>query len=150
MNRVVLSGRLTKDPEVRVTSSNTPYVFFTLAVNRQFKTEDGQTQADFINCVAWRQQAELMGKFLDKGSLIAIEGKLQVRKYESNEGTRYVTEVVCDTLEFLETKADAEARRNSSFRYGGEPEEPFRSKNQTSNDDISDDIKDVADNNLPF
>ena len=104
VNSVVLIGRLTRDPELRTTGSGTPVVSFTLAVNRRFKSQ-GQPEADFISCVAWNKTAETMARYLHKGSLIAITGRIQTRNYENQQGQRvYVTEVVADSFDFLESK----------------------------------------------
>jgi single-strand DNA-binding protein len=104
MNRVILVGRITKDPEVKSTQSNIPVVTFTLAVNRQFSDQSGEKQADFIQCVVWRKQAENLARFVKKGALLGVEGRIQTRQYEAENGTRYVTEVVCDSVQFLESK----------------------------------------------
>lgn len=105
MNKVVLIGRLTKDPELRYTSSNVPAASFTLAVNRNFQNQNGVREADFINIVMWRKQAETVKKYLTKGSLISIEGRIQTRSYDGADGKRvYVTEVIADNFEFLESK----------------------------------------------
>ena len=105
MNKVVLIGRLTKDPELRYTPSNVPTTTFSLAVNRNFTNQNGVREADFINIVVWRKQAETAKKYLSKGSLIAIEGRIQTRNYDGAEGKKvYVTEVVADNFEFLESK----------------------------------------------
>ena len=105
MNKVVLIGRLTKDPELRYTPSNVPTTTFSLAVNRNFTNQNGVTEADFINIVVWRKQAETAKKYLSKGSLIAIEGRIQTRNYDGEDGKKvYVTEVVADNFEFLESK----------------------------------------------
>lgn len=105
MNKVVLMGRLTKDPELRYTpSNNTSVCQFTIAVDRRFKTE-GQPQADFIPIVAWRQTAEFVCKYFTKGSRIAVVGSIQTRTWDDNNGARhYVTEVVADEVEFCESK----------------------------------------------
>ena len=104
MNKVILIGRLTKDPEVKSTSNQTALCNFTIAVDRRFKDANGNRQADFINCVAWRQQASLIGSYFHKGSRIAIVGNLQSRSYEDNQGQkRYVTEVVVDEVEFVDS-----------------------------------------------
>lgn len=104
MNKVILIGRLTKDPEVKSTSSQTALCNFTIAVDRRFKDANGNRQADFINCVAWRQQAELLGRYFHKGSRIALVGNLQSRSYDDNQGQkRYVTEVVVDEIEFVDS-----------------------------------------------
>lgn len=104
MNFVVLVGRTTKDPEVRYTQSGKAVATFTLAVDRRFK-QDGQPQADFIPCVAWGKTAEVAGKYLLKGNRCCVEGRIQTRSYEAQDGSkRYVTEIVIDQLEFLESK----------------------------------------------
>ena len=105
MNKVVLIGRLTKDPELRYTSSNIPTVTFSLAVNRPFQNQNGVREADFMNIVMWRKQAETAKKYLSKGSLIAVDGRIQTRNYDGTDGKKvYVTEVVADNFEFLESK----------------------------------------------
>lgn len=104
MNSVVLVGRLVKNPEIRYTQSGKAVATFTLAVDRKFK-QDGQPQADFIPCVAWGKTAEVAGKYLLKGNRCGVEGRLQIRSYEAQDGSkRYVTEVVISELYFLEPK----------------------------------------------
>ncbi|HPG42322.1 MAG TPA: single-stranded DNA-binding protein [Acholeplasmataceae bacterium] len=107
MNRVILVGRITKDPEVKMTQSNIAVATFTLAVNRQFADQSGERQADFIQCVVWRKQAENLARFVKKGALLGVEGRIQTRQYEAENGMRYVTEVVCDSVQFLESKGDS-------------------------------------------
>ncbi len=110
-NKVVLIGRLTKDPELRYTSTNNlPVVSFTLAVNRPYSVQGNDRNADFINCTAWRKQAENIHKYVTKGSLVAVEGKLQTRDYmdEKINARRYITEVVCDSVVFLDTKSQGD------------------------------------------
>lgn len=105
MNKVVLVGRLTAKPELRYTSSNTAFLRFTVAVNRNFTGADGKREADFINIVAWRKQAETISKFFDKGNLIAIEGRLQTGSYDDRDGNkRYTMDVALDNFEFVEGK----------------------------------------------
>ena len=107
MNKVILVGRLVKDPEVKATQSQISVCSFTLAVDRKFKNADGERQADFLNCVAWRQQAELLGKYFQKGSRIGIVGNLQSRSYDDANGHKvYVTEVIVDEIEFVESKKE--------------------------------------------
>ena len=104
MNKVILIGRLTKDPEVKNTSSQVQFCNFTIAVDRRFKDANGQRQADFINCVAWRQTASFIGSYFRKGSKVAVVGSLQSRSYDDQSGQkRYVTEVVVDEVEFAES-----------------------------------------------
>ena len=108
MNKVILIGRLTKDPEVKNTSSQVQFCNFTIAVDRRFKDANGQRQADFINCVAWRQTASFIGSYFRKGSKVAVVGSLQSRSYDDQSGQkRYVTEVVVDEVEFMDSKNDS-------------------------------------------
>ncbi|WP_281486960.1 single-stranded DNA-binding protein [Lysinibacillus sphaericus] len=114
INRVVLVGRLTKDPELRYTPNGIASCRFTLAVNRAFKSE-GEQQADFIQCVAWRKQAENLANFQRKGNLIGVEGRIQTGSYESQDGKRvYTTDVVADSIQFLEHKNGSESAQNDS------------------------------------
>ena len=116
MNKVVLIGRLTKDPELRYTTSNVAAASFTLAVNRTFQNQNGVREADFINIVMWRKQAETAKKYLSKGSLIAVEGRIQTRNYDGADGKKvYVTEVVADNFEFLESKGQRGANTDIEF-----------------------------------
>ena len=104
INRVILVGRLTRDPELRKTQSGASVVSYTIAVNRRVQTP-GQPDADFINCVAWNKTADLMAQYLHKGSLIGVEGRIQTRSYDNQQGQRvYVTEVITDSVQFLEPK----------------------------------------------
>lgn len=105
INNVVLVGRLTKDPDLRYTSNGTAVASFTVAVDRNFTNAQGSRDADFINCVVWRKQAETFANYTHKGSLIGIEGRIQTRNYEGNDGKRvYVTEVSVNNFSFLEPK----------------------------------------------
>ena len=102
MNKIILVGRLTKDPEVRSTSAGFATANFTVAVSRNFKNKDGNYDADFLPCVAFRAQADFVSKFFKKGSLIGVEGRVQTRNYDAQDGTkRYVTEVVVENIEFV-------------------------------------------------
>ena len=106
MNKVILTGRLTKDPELKKTNSGLSYVQFNLAVNRNYVSKSGERQADFINCVVWRVQADNLAKYIKKGGLIGVEGEIQTRTYDDQNGIRkYITEVVCNSIEFLEPKS---------------------------------------------
>ncbi len=105
INRVVLVGRLTKDPELKYTPSGIAVTRFTLAVNRPFTNQQGQREADFVNCIAWRKQAENISNFLRKGSLAGIEGRIQTSNFDGKDGNRvFMTEVVADQVQFLEPK----------------------------------------------
>ena len=116
MNRVELVGRITKDPEVKLTSSQTAYCNFTVAVDRKFKDQNGERQADFINCVAWRQTANFIGKYFHKGSKIGVCGSLQTRSYENQNGQKiFVTEVVVDDAEFVDSKNGSEGASSAAY-----------------------------------
>ena len=114
MNKVFLIGRLTKDPELRYTGSNTAVASFTLAVNRTFTNQSGEREADFINIVVWRKQAENVKNYLSQGSQVAIDGRIQTRSYDDNNGQkRYVTEVIADNVEFLGSKSSNQSSGSS-------------------------------------
>lgn len=105
MNKVILIGRLTRDPELRTISNGTSTTSFSIAVNRPFTNQNGEREADFINCVAWRKQAENIAKYCVKGTQVAVEGRIQTRSYDAQDGTkRYVTEVIADNVTFLSPK----------------------------------------------
>jgi single-strand DNA-binding protein len=145
INRVVLVGRLTKDPELRYTANNVAVVSFTLAVNRNFTGQDGQQEADYLPCVAWRKLAENIAKYVGKGSMVAVDGRIQTRNYEAQDGTRrYITEIVCDNTRFLDTRSPSESTGDSMrqpFPDMSEPkEDPFASLQ---------DIE-IGDDDLPF
>lgn len=115
MNTVQLVGRLTRDVELRFTSSGTAVGSFTIAVNRNFTNQQGEREADFISCVIWRKAAENLANFTRKGSLIAIDGRLQTRSYDNQQGQRvYVTEVVVNNFDLLESRSVTEQRSVSS------------------------------------
>lgn len=108
MNRVVLVGRMTRDPELRRTNTGSAVTSFTLALNRNYQSADG-VQADYIPCVVWNKAAENVEKYCSKGSLVGVEGRLRSRSYDNAQGQKvYVVEVVCDSVQFLETKASRE------------------------------------------
>lgn len=114
INNVVLVGRLTKDAELRYTPSNVAVATFTLAVNHPFKNEAGEREADFINCVIWRQAAENLANWVKKGSLIGITGTIQTRNYENQQGQRvYVTEVIASNFQLLESRNSQQNNQNN-------------------------------------
>jgi len=114
MNKVFLIGRLTRDPELRYTGNNTPVATFSIAVNRDFQNQQGEREADFFNIIVWRKPAENVKNYLSQGSQVAIDGRLQTRSYDDQNGQkRYVTEVVANNVEFLGSK-------NSSSNTGDE------------------------------
>lgn len=147
INRVVLTGRLTKDLELRQTQSGKSTVSFSLAVDRAFR-KDGQPEADFIQCVAWNRQAEAMAQYLHRGSLIGIDGRLQTRSYDNKQGQRvYVTEVMVDSFMFLEPRNQAQAQEQWS-PTGVQPQtEPTRT-NSVKVDDVE--TIGIAGDDLPF
>ena len=111
MNKIVILGRLTKDPEIRYTTSQKVVASFTLAVDRPFKNEAGQKEADFIPVVVWGKTAELVGNSCQKGHRLLVEGRLQIRSYDGKDGNRHwVTEVIANSVEFVERKADSANR----------------------------------------
>ena len=123
LNRTILIGRIIRDPELKKTQSGVSVVSFTLAVNRTYKKE-GEQEADFINCVAWRNQADFLGNYITKGALLGVEGRIQTRTYEDQSGkTVYITEVVCETVQALESKQ----QRDKQDTYAPAPkvEEPL-------------------------
>lgn len=150
INRVVLVGRLTKDPEFRTTQSGVDVANFTLAVNRNFTNAQGEREADFINVVVFRKQAENVNNYLSKGSLAGVDGRIQSRSYENNEGKRiFVTEVVADSVQFLEPKGN----NNQNISQG---QQTGTRKQQTGN--VASDNPfanangpiDITDDDLPF
>lgn len=150
INRVILVGRLTKDPEYRATQSGVSIANFTLAVNRTFTNAQGEREADFINVVVFRKQAENVSHYLAKGSLAGVDGRMQSRSYENNEGKRvFVTEVVADSVQFLEPKGNGsnnvsqgQQRGNNNQQSGNTPtDNPFANSNGSP---------DIQDDDLPF
>jgi single-strand DNA-binding protein len=154
INRVVLVGRLTKDPELRFTASNIAVVTFTLAVNRNFTAQDGKNEADFIQCVAWRKTAENVGKYVRKGSLVGVDGRIQTRNYEAQDGSRrYITEVVCDTVRFLESRGEAQTSETNYQDNSFEQNKfnPFDNVKEEKEDPFSTASSiEIGDDELPF
>jgi single-strand DNA-binding protein len=156
LNRVILIGRLTKDPELRYTPSGVAVTTFTLAVDRPFTNQQKEREADFIPIVTWRQLAETCANYLRKGRLAAVEGRMQVRNYDNNEGRRvYVTEVIADNVRFLESPNSGGGNREEGMSgsqdqgYNQQRPAVTREKNQ---DPFQDDGKpiDISDDDLPF
>lgn len=155
LNRVILIGRLTRDPELRYTPSGVAVTRFTVAVNRRFANQNGEREADFINCVAWRGLAENVANYTRKGSLVGIEGRLQVQSYENQEGrTVWTTEVVADDVRFLEPKNrnESQAEYGSFGGSGSYYSSGSSSERRTMDDPFADDGKpiDISDDDLPF
>ena len=131
MNKVLLLGRVAKDVELRTTTSGKSVATFTLAVNRDYKNAEGKYDADFITCVAFEQRAETISKFVSKGDKFCVSGKLQTRNYEKQDGSKvYVTEVMVDGFDFVESKKDKPVSTNVNVEY--------------------DDFEDIDDEDLPF
>lgn len=154
MNRVVLVGRLTKDVELKYTPSGVPTAKIVLAVNRTYTNHQGEREADFINCVLWRKPAENAAKFLAKGSLVGVDGKIQTRNFEGQDGKRvYITEVNVESIQFLDTKKDnannstggnrsySNDSNGSSYGNTGMNDDPFANDGKTI---------DISDDDLPF
>ena len=156
INRVVLVGRLTKEPEIRMTPSGAKVCQYTLAVNRNRKA-DGQPEADFISRVSWNKTAELMNQHLSKGALIGIEGRIQTRNYDDNSGRKvYVTEVITDSVQFLESKQNNAQNQNkpqNQASYASYNQNNYAANQQSYENnnfmDIDDGFKLAADD-LPF
>lgn len=150
MNKTILIGRLTKDLELRKTPNGASVLNFTVAINRIGKQQPGQPEADFINCVAWNQTADLMAQYLGKGSLVGIEGRIQTRNYENNEGRRvYVTEVVTERVEFLESRAQRQSQTQSGY-YDQSQNDNYQPVNEMDSDFDDEPILDIASDDLPF
>ncbi|MFE5473846.1 single-stranded DNA-binding protein [Bacillus safensis] len=149
LNRVVLVGRLTKDPELRYTPNGTPVATFTLAVNRTFTNQSGEREADFINCVAWRRIAENTANFLKKGSLAGVDGRLATRNYENQQGQRvFVTEVQAESVQFLDSKnknSNNGVQYNQQNQFNNDQYNQQQPPNQPNNNPI-----DINDDDLPF
>jgi single-stranded DNA-binding protein len=143
INNVVLVGRMTKEAELRYTPSNIAVATFTLAVNRDFKGENGEREADFINVVLWRQAAENLANWTKKGSLVGVTGRIQTRNYDNQQGQRvYVTEVVADRFQLLESKGDNQGQtqqQNAAPNFARE-----------NNQQMATNPLDISDDDLPF
>lgn len=137
MNKVILIGRLTRNPELRYTSGDTPVATFSLAVNRPFSNQQGEREADFINIVVWRKQAENVKNYLTQGSKCAVEGRIQTRNYEDDNGNkRYITEVIAEGIEFLDSKKEVSEDKNLSTEGQSNPFADFGSSIEISEDDL--------------
>lgn len=142
INRFIGVGRLTKDPEFRTTPNGVSVTTFTIAVNRTFTNAQGEREADFINCVTFRKQAKNVNDYLSKGSLAGVDGRVQSRNYENNEGRRvFVTEVVADSVQFLDSKGSNQQNSQSQQQRGQAP----AGNNTFSNNNI-----DISNDQLPF
>lgn len=141
LNSVTLVGRMAGDAELRCTPNNQAVATFRLAVNRPFKNQNGEREADFINCVIWRQQAENLANWAKKGALIGITGRIQTRSYENQQGQRvYITEVVADSFQLLESRKDREGGQSQGYSH---PD--FSRQTQMNANPM-----DISDDDLPF
>lgn len=146
MNRVCLVGRITAKPELRYTGSNIPYTRFSLAVNRTFNNAQGEREADFINIIVWRRQAENIVNYLDKGSQVSIDGRIQTGSYTDKDGNkRYTTDVVADNVQFLDSRRSAEQRTSTPTPYDYQ-DAPTQSAPQNNVDIADDPFADFGDN----
>lgn len=155
INNVVVVGRLTRAVDLRYTSNGTAYASFTLATDRDFKNQNGEKETDFINCVMWRKPAENLANYTKKGSLIGVEGRIQTRNYENQQGQRvYVTEVLAEKFSFLESakKDDNDVLSNGGTNTLGVNKNQNSSGNFANSDPFtgSGDVIDVLDSDLPF
>ena len=162
INNVVLVGRMTRDAELRYTPQNQAVATFTLAVNRNFKNQSGEREADFINVVIWRQQAENLANWAKKGALIGVTGRIQTRNYENQQGQRvYVTEVVADNFQLLESRASREGQSSGSYTSNNFGNSSSNFGNSTSVNQVPNFSRDenpfgntnpmdISDDDLPF
>lgn len=155
INNVVLVGRLTKDPDLRYTTSGTGVATFTLAVNRNFTSADGTREADFINCVIWRKPAETLANYARKGTLLGVTGRIQTRSYDNQQGQRvFVTEVVADNFQLLESKKADSSQNTQDSGVSNSQANNYTHNQQNSNNDESDPFGnssiDIDSQDLPF
>jgi single-strand DNA-binding protein len=146
LNRVVLVGRLTKDPELRYTPNGTAVANFTVAVNRPFANQNGDREADFINCVIWRKQAENLANYMKKGSMVGIDGRIQTRSFDGQDGKRvFITEIVAESVQFLESKS-SEGSKSSYQQHSN------TNQNEANNNGLEHEGEPVnlEDDDLPF
>ena len=146
LNRVILIGRLTKDPELRTVGQGIENVRFTLAVSRPFTNQAGERQADFINCVAWRTQAKLIGTYLKQGALISVEGSIQTGRFERDGKTEYTTDVVVDNVQSLEARDSGDNRQQNQTRSN----QAVQSSNDDNEAYYNTSKQIIADDDLPF
>ncbi|WP_102026174.1 single-stranded DNA-binding protein [Salirhabdus sp. Marseille-P4669] len=154
MNRVVLVGRLTKDPDLRYTPSGVAVANFTVACNRPFSNQQGNREADFINCVVWRKAAENLANYMKKGSLIGVDGRIQTRSYDNPEGKRvFITEVVAESIQFLESRGSSSPSQDrGSAGFNTNQNSPNEYNRPNNDDPFADNGQpiDLSDDDLPF
>lgn len=146
MNRTILVGRLTRDPDLRYTPNGVAVANFNLAVNRPFKSQDGEQEADFINCVTWRKQAENLANYMKKGSMIGIDGRVQTRSYEGQDGkVVYVTEVLAESIQFLESRGQQNQQQNQQPQQQNNQNQQQGNSYEQAGQQIN-----IQDDDLPF
>ncbi|GEL76340.1 single-stranded DNA-binding protein [Tenuibacillus multivorans] len=157
LNRVVLVGRLTKDPDLRYTPNGVAVANFTVAVNRPFSNQQGEREADFINCVIWRRPAENLANYMKKGSMVGVDGRIQTRNFEGQDGRRvFMTEVVADSVQFLESKGSSQsgqsAQRSAAPNTSNSQDQGGFKKSQDEQNPFEDSGEpvDLSDDDLPF
>ena len=159
LNRVILVGRLTRDPDLRYTPSGIAVANFTVAANRPYRNQQGEQEADFINCGVWRNAAENLASYMKKGSLIGVEGRIQTRSYEGQDGKMvYVTEVLAENIQFLEPRGASQQRQaaygggqESSFQHQAQSPPPSHPMDEPTNPFEKDGEQiDISDDDLPF
>ena len=159
MNRVVLVGRLTRDPELRTSGSGNSFVNFTIAVNRSYASSNGEREADFINCIAFNKQAENLNRYIRKGGLVGIDGRLQTRTYTAQDNSkRTVMEVICDSVSFLEPKSSSMPRNDYDYtdyspydipNMNRRPQPQQQPQRRNPFEDVQNQF-DITDDDLPF
>ena len=160
MNKAILIGRLTRDPELRTTPTGRNVCQFSIAVNRTYTNASGDRDADFINCVVWDKQAENLARYQKKGNQIAVDGRIQTRNYDDKDGKRvYVTEILANSISFLDSKGTGTTGSNSFY---GMPEPPVQQQNEVIPEKVETvsafedpfeafgDSIEISDNDLPF
>ncbi|MBO1004156.1 single-stranded DNA-binding protein [Pseudogracilibacillus auburnensis] len=161
LNRVVLVGRLTRDPDLRYTPNGVAVANFTIAANRPFRNQQGEQEADFINCVVWRKTAENLANYMKKGSMIGVDGRIQTRSYEGQDGKMvYITEVLAENIQFLESRGASQSQQrgssgynqNDAYQHQQAPAQPSPQMDQPKSNPFQNDGEqiDISDDDLPF
>ncbi|MGP4073795.1 single-stranded DNA-binding protein [Piscibacillus sp. B03] len=146
LNRAVLTGRLTADPDLRYTSSGIAVANFTVAVNRPFQNQQGNREADFINCVIWRKQAENLANYMKKGSMVGVDGRIQTRSFDGQDGKRvFITEIVAESVQFLENKSSEGSKSSNQQNSNTGQNEPNHKGLENEGEPV-----DLNDDDLPF
>ncbi len=152
LNRVVLVGRLTRDPELNYTGNGIAVANFNIACNRPFKNQQGEQETDFINCVVWRKPAENLANYMKKGNQIGVDGRVQTRSYEGQDGKMvYVTEVLAESIQFLESKGGQQSGNAGQFQQQApQTQAPQQMQQQQPNLQNQGQPLEISDDMLPF